>query len=418
MEKVYQNLVGYDMYFFKNVEAEANEYTIRSDLKKAVDRCKKCGLTIDEHRDASVTKLAGPTDLPAQPEGLGLDEDGWALVCAVKETLKVDLKMPFIHLRHPTVPANPYDNVFGVGAATGGPPFVADEVIAAFHTYLQAFDGYRSAVELQSDTMRVPIAANSGCSGSGKTTQLSILGKHFTSKGGCVALYLTFNGGMQLNDGGGAVNVRIARRLIYAAARSGLPIESFWKGVLRALSSFGRLHESPVFDNPVTLMRVCRVIMGVPMETPVLILADELALLAMDSTKLIVGRPNDDAVAGLRFLAQISQKSAVEYLEGTSGRVYVVASAYAAYNPLQAATASKRPVFYIPIRPLPLHWAEEQAQIPRSGQRLAGVVAAARLSLWHAHGNARALTNLIDAVRNPLSHILSLEQQLEREKQG
>jgi hypothetical protein len=66
----------------------------------------------------------------------------------------------------------PYENVFSVGAATDWPPFVADEVIAAFQTYLQAFDGYRSAVELQSDTMRVPIAANSGCSGSGKTTHL------------------------------------------------------------------------------------------------------------------------------------------------------------------------------------------------------------------------------------------------------
>ena len=61
-----------------------------------------------------MTKLE-PTNLPAQPEGLGLDDDGWALVCAVKEALKVNLKMPFIHLRHPTVPANPYDNVFGVG---------------------------------------------------------------------------------------------------------------------------------------------------------------------------------------------------------------------------------------------------------------------------------------------------------------
>ena len=209
---------------------------------------------------------------------MGLDDDGWALVCAVKEALKVNLKAPFIHLRHPTVPANPYDNVFGVGAATEGPPFVADEVIAAFQKYLQAFDTATENVaavgRLQDDQNRVPIAANSGCSGSGKTTQLKILGKHFTSKGGCVALYLTFNGGMQLNDQGDAVNVRIGRRLIYAAARTGVPIESFWKGVLRALSSFGRLHESPVFDNPVTLMRVCRVIMGVPMETPVLILAD------------------------------------------------------------------------------------------------------------------------------------------------
>ena len=71
---------------------------------------------------------------------MGLDDDGWALVCAVKEALKVNLKAPFIHLRHPTVPANPYDNVFGVGAATEGSPFVADEVIAAFQTYLQAFD--------------------------------------------------------------------------------------------------------------------------------------------------------------------------------------------------------------------------------------------------------------------------------------
>ena len=57
MEKVFQKEVGYDMYFFKNAEAEANEFTIHSDLKKAVDRCKKCGLAIDEHRDAAVTKL-------------------------------------------------------------------------------------------------------------------------------------------------------------------------------------------------------------------------------------------------------------------------------------------------------------------------------------------------------------------------
>ena len=46
----------------------------------------------------------------------------------------------------------------------------------------------------------------------------------------------------------------------------------------------------------------------------VLILADGLALLAKDSTRLIVKRPNDDAVAGLGFLARVSQKSAVEYL--------------------------------------------------------------------------------------------------------
>ena len=140
--------LAYRAYFFKNGDATGKGVqVIRGRLDSDIDRCKECGLTISEHRDASVTKLAEPTDLPAQPEGLGLDEDGWALVCAVKEALKVNLKMPFIHLRHPTVPANPYANVFGVGAATGGPPFVADEVIAAFHTYLQAFDGYRSAGE-------------------------------------------------------------------------------------------------------------------------------------------------------------------------------------------------------------------------------------------------------------------------------
>ena len=44
MEKVDQNLVRYERYFFKNAEAEANEYTIRSDLKKAVDRCKRVRL--------------------------------------------------------------------------------------------------------------------------------------------------------------------------------------------------------------------------------------------------------------------------------------------------------------------------------------------------------------------------------------
>ena len=64
MEKVYQQKVGYDMYFFKNRDATGKGVRFhRTNLDEEIDRCLRCGLCIDEHNPAAV-ETGPPPSVP------------------------------------------------------------------------------------------------------------------------------------------------------------------------------------------------------------------------------------------------------------------------------------------------------------------------------------------------------------------
>jgi hypothetical protein len=52
MEKIDKGDMKYERFFFKNKEAGEWEHEVRTDIRSYIDRCKKCGRTIDEHPQA------------------------------------------------------------------------------------------------------------------------------------------------------------------------------------------------------------------------------------------------------------------------------------------------------------------------------------------------------------------------------
>ena len=95
--------------------------------------------------------------------------------------------------------------------------------------------------QLAGDKRRIPIAVNSGTSGSGKTTQLKILCNEFSSlRPGGKFVYCTMNGENSIVcdcDVGSPIDVRVAHRIIHAAAYPPLHIDlqTLWKYVRQNL---------------------------------------------------------------------------------------------------------------------------------------------------------------------------------------
>ena len=69
------------------------------------------------------------------------------------------------------------------------------EALQAFDLYTAEYDWYVRKLHLEDDGNRVPIACNFGASGSGKTSQLLLLCRHFRSlHPKAIIIYFTLNG--------------------------------------------------------------------------------------------------------------------------------------------------------------------------------------------------------------------------------
>lgn len=147
--------------------------------------------------------------------------------------------------------------------------------------------------------------------------------------------------------------------------------------------------------DPSFLIAVCRRLLGVPV-APLLVAADELRMLGKCDE---LGERCPLAIAGLKFLAALSQHSFLEWRvplpntpDTATKPVYIVASAYSAidHTDVSTMTASNRPVYHLPLPPLDLGcgWDHEIANCaddPRWGMTLVQrdeARAAGRHSLW------------------------------------
>ena len=236
------------------------------------------------------------------------------------------------------------------------------EALQAFDLYIAEYDRHVQEDNLKSlncDRIRVPIACNFGASGSGKTSQLQLLCRHFRSlhekkKKNAIIIYFSLNG-----KNSAAANVdscetmddRIALRILQGvipASPTGGKYSDFYNQLPKK--------EGEKKDIPKGLLEhlpgLLRQLYGADLMTPILIAADELRKFGEEPP---IGKMSRAAVDALKVLAELSQSAAISAHLKVGGPVYIAASAMAAYDPAKGITdVSGRPVYYMPLPPLGL----------------------------------------------------------------
>ena len=288
--------------------------------------------------------------------------------------------------------------------------------IDAFVLFLSEADnkaGCADAAELKTNKRLIPIAVNCGAAGSGKTTQLQILCNEFSNlRPGGHFVYCSLNGEKSELfdfDSCSSISVRLAHRIIHAAANPSLTLESFWVGVRHTLcmAAIGVAPSSPhqvtmegVLGAPDTIVAVCRGVLGLDGTMPLLLAVDELRKF---------GEPSYFAVSALRTLGSMSQWSFVVQRGTGTQPTYVVGSAYAAIDP------SNRPVHFLPLPPLQLScgWDARISEAAGSDLKEKSV---GRYLLWLSQGNARGMTLMFEKLLRAKAEDMKWETQFEEMK--
>ncbi len=278
------------------------------------------------------------------------------------------------------------------------------ESVNVFASFLDDADmtGKRDVDDLAGDKTRIPIAVNSGTAGSGKTTQLEILCNEFSRlRPGGKFVYCTMNGEnsrFRDFDASYDIDVRIAHRIIHAAANPSVSVQRFWGLVRRNLGMAGlgaaasNTYQDSlenVLDSPQAIVAVCRRVLDLDDATPLLLAVDELRKLGKDEPP--VGEVSDVAVSALKSLASLSQWSFVEQHRSGTKPTYVIGSAYTAYDPSKGITeGSDRTVHFLPLPPLQLSCGWD-ARICEAAGRDEKEKLAGRTLLWFSQRNARMM---------------------------
>ena len=297
------------------------------------------------------------------------------------------------------------------------------EALQAFDLYTAEYDWYVQRGNLEKHHgMRVPIACNFGASGSGKTSQLSLLCRHFRSlHEKAIIIYFSLNGKNADStdvDKCETMADRIALRILQGVipASSTGTYSDFYNKLPKPKKEGEKKRDIPegLLEH---LPGLLRQLYGADLTTPILIAADELRKFDEEPP---VGKMSRVAVGALTALARLSQSAAISAHLKVGGPVYIAASAMAAYDPAKGITdGSKRPVYYMPLPPLGLkHYEAEllareladkartqrlnndEAQRAEEGQREKERVEKARtikrMLLWLHQGNARDLARYSD----------------------
>ena len=253
---------------------------------------------------------------------------------------------------------------------------------------------------LSDDNNRVPLCANTGTAGSGKTTMLFLVCEHFERKYRGKAIYITFHGIDSPNqsvDKDLAPGARIALRVLMKISANSTQLNVFIDS-LCAKCSRSDLGKTLTTGN--TLSRIVRRVLQLDAATPLLLAIDELRKMGDLPDKVYT--TSEAAVNGLVAAAAISTLSFVEHMKAKAANVtpveptYICASAYAAYDPAKGITnESGRRVVYLPLPPLKLELFEKELfEIKKDHTELLRC----RHLLWLAQGNARTLCTLVNSV--------------------
>eukprot|EP00760_Papus_ankaliazontas_P007442 PhM_4_TR13349/c0_g2_i1/m.69220 len=249
--------------------------------------------------------------------------------------------------------------------------------------------------DIKANRIRVPIAANFGTSGSGKTTQLFLLMDEFEklTKGQGKCLYFTVNGSysdLQGFDEACPTGLRVAHRLLHALVREDVNPRGFIRKVRKELGLQDCDH---VLGEPGVILPVIRGVQEMSDDAPLLLAADELRKFGEEPP---FGKHSEKAVEALKYLATLSTASLVDF--NNTAPTYVCAATYGAYDTYKGLTeGSDRPVYYLPLPPLRLDKWERDLLSTALGKD-DSEKAAGRTALWMAQRNARelcwTLTNL------------------------
>jgi hypothetical protein len=192
------------------------------------------------------------------------------------------------------------------------------------------------------------------------------------------------------------ISSRIAHRILHCATNSICSIRGFWEDIREELGmaapnekpgTYPQKQMEHFLQDPVNVVFICRSVLETNTDVPLMIAADELAKLDPDLPPL--GETSPKAVEALKILADISQQAFCAKGLKSAG-IYIVASAYTAYNPAQGITVgSNRMVFWLPLPPLSLSRGYDKAIQDQVAAPDAKLVA--RRLLWLKQGNARAL---------------------------
>ena len=257
------------------------------------------------------------------------------------------------------------------------------EALQAFDLYTAEYDRFVREVNLASEGNRVPIACNFGASGSGKTSQLLLLCRHFRSlHPDAIIIYFTLNG---KNADATDVDRRrsMADRIALRILQGVIPVSSAGKyGDFYAELKKATNIPKGLLDH---LPGLLRQLYGADLKTPILIAADELRKFGKEPP---IGKTSRVAVHALKVLALLSQNAAKSARLKAGGPAYIAASAMAAYDPVEGITeGSSRSVYYMPPPPLRLHHYE--AELAKERNSKARTIK--RMLLWLNQSNARAL---------------------------
>ena len=290
------------------------------------------------------------------------------------------------------------------------------EALQAFDLYTAKYDWYVQEKNLAAEGNRVPIACNFGASGSGKTSQLSLLCRHFRSlHKNAIIIYFTLNG-----KNSAAANVdscetmddRIALRILQGVipASSTGTYGDFYNKLPKRKKEGEEKKDIPegLLGH---LPGLLRQLYGADLTAPILIAADELRMFDEEPP---IGESSSVAVDALKVLARLSQNAAISAHLKVGGPVYIAASTMAAYDPAEGITAgSGRKVYYMPLPPLGLEHFEAKLlakephdkaptqrlskdEAQRRKERVDRARTIRRMLLWLHQGNARALADYSD----------------------
>lgn len=185
----------------------------------------------------------------------------------------------------------------------------------------------RTAQLLDKDELRVPIAANCGTPGSGKTRLLNMCCRRFQARDETRlhaelgleprALYVTCNGDsadFQPHDVLQETRIRVATRLLHNANSVGLRLIDVRETLKVATGVIDDQEFDKTIGDPLTLNAILRGAMGDDEGSALLVAFDEVRKLDA-SSQAGVG-VSQIAVRALKFLSQLSQKTVASWLRG------------------------------------------------------------------------------------------------------
>ena len=287
--------------------------------------------------------------------------------------------------------------------------YPAKEWMDVFHAFVS---------DAASSIERVPIGANCGSPGSGKTTQLLYLGANAQhcqitvpefdiTWDGMTALFVSPNGsnvrfqetdvnipraapfGTVTDDRDmmpASVSLRMAWRILHATTN--LPYDDFLYQFEHAIGDHVLRNVRTALSNPEFFGRILSRRLALE-ERPLLLLVDELRMIGMHLGAVPIVAKSKPAYEAFQFLASVSQHSFETFRdvaadpasrECATPPIFVIASALCAHDPTAVATESGRPVVLFPLPPLPL--GESEAYVVAGRDIDQGSRAAVRGALW------------------------------------